>query len=114
METNESAAQAARDRVPTFADRLRELAPPGSTVYTVLRHVNRSGSMRVVSCYVVRNNEPVWLASPWVAEVAGFAADREREGNRITGGGMDMGFVLVYDLSAALYGDGYALKQRWL
>jgi hypothetical protein len=27
---------------------------------------------------------------------------------------MDMGFHLVYELAAAVYGDGYVLKHQWL
>jgi len=32
----------------------------------------------------------------------------------VTGCGMDMGFHLVNSLAYILFGDGYALDQRWL
>jgi len=114
MAANESAAQAARDRRAEYADRLRERAPKGATMYTILRHESRSRMMRVISAYVIKDNKPVWLAWPWIAAVAGFPDDRRREGNRVDGVGEDKGFRLVYDLAHALYGDGYALNHAWL
>jgi len=32
----------------------------------------------------------------------------------VSGGGMDMGFHVIYQLSHLLYGDGYALKYSQL
>ena len=37
---------------------LRQMLPPGSTVYTILRHVSRSGMRREISAVVVKNGEP--------------------------------------------------------
>lgn len=134
MSETESAAQAARDRGETRdddAEYLRQMLPPGTTVYTVLRHVSRSGMDRVVSCYVMGkdgNGEcaPHWLPSPRIARVLGpgWRDDPKRDGNHVGGVGMDMGFHLVYTLSYALYGKGKygqaaddagrVLTQRWL
>jgi hypothetical protein len=33
---------------------------------------------------------------------------------KVHGCGMDMGFHAVYELSGALFGDGYSLKHKWL
>ena len=123
--------------------KLRELLKPGDTVYTVLRHVSRSGMTRVIDLYVFKDNEPLRLS--WsAAEVLGWGYDTKYEGVKVGGCGMDMGFHLVYSLSSALYRgvgydclgdrcpaadhvnirdksqipkrhyDGYALRQRWL
>lgn len=68
-----------------------------------------------------------WLA----AKAMGDTYDRKREGIKIGGCGMDMGFALVYNLGATLWPNGtpkphgtrngepdnaggYALKHRWL
>ncbi len=121
------------------AARLRELLPPGSTVYTVLRHVSRSGMMRHIDCYTIKDGEHIYL-SGYVDKLLRWG--RTEDGAiKATGAGMDMGFHVVYSLSFDLYPDGftcpgescprcygrqgkdqgdehrdggYALKQRWI
>lgn len=122
--------------------RLREWLKPGDTVYTHVQHVSRSGMSRVIQAYFMENNEPRWIGYN-VAKAIGEPYDEKREGVKIGGCGMDMGFQLVYLLSHALYheykcpgkdkchspdhhnsgardnppkihSDGYALRQRWL
>lgn len=119
-------------------ERLRNAMPPGTTVYTILRHVSRSGMMRHIS--VKTELEGQWDYP--VAVVTGSTL-APYEGIKVGGAGMDMGFHLVYSLSYDLYpngfdcigencpsndhsnyrnGDapkhhqdgGYALRQRWL
>lgn len=119
-------------------ERLRAAMPPGTTVYTILRHVSRSGMMRHIS--VKTEMQGQWDYP--VAVVTGTTL-AEREGIKVSGAGMDMGFHLVYSLSYDLYpngfdcigencpsndhsnyrnGDapthhtdgGYALRQRWI
>jgi hypothetical protein len=114
---------------------LRKIIQPGDTVYTVLRHVSKSGMTRGIDLYVlsVENGK----ASPmWITSYVGKAIDRvqsradweKSRGIRVTGCGMDMGFDLVYTLSRVLFqgmpdrnGDptenndkGYWLKHEWL
>ena len=98
-------------------EELRQIIKPGDTVYTVLRHVSRSGMTRGIDLYTIKDNRPRWLTG-----LAGKAmgtpqsrADWDRErGLRVSGCGMDMGFHLVYNLAYYLFGDGYALKHEWL
>lgn len=85
---------------------LRELLPPGSTVYTVLRHVSRSGMQRTIGC-AVRTEDGIREVSYLVAKACGYRMDRDRMGVKIGGCGMDMGFAVVYDLSYALNPKGY-------
>jgi hypothetical protein len=114
---------------------------PGDTLYTVLEHVSRSGMMREIKVYAISEKEPVWLTG-YAAKALGETLGK-RDGIRMGGCGMDMGFSLVYNLSRTLYpsgfdcikpekcpsndhsnhGDrdnthhadgGYALSQRWL
>lgn len=114
---------------------LRKLLKPGMTVYTVLRHRSSSGMSRVIDLFVVQKGQPVRISYD-AAKVMDRTYDGERNGIKIGGCGMDMGFALVYNLGRKLYpngfklrkgnharnGDtsgfdkdgGYALNQRWL
>ena len=85
---------------------LHKFVQPGDTVYTILRHVSRSGMSRVISCYIKTDTGMQWLDG-WIARVGIYRLDREREGLKIGGCGMDMGFAIVYDLSYQLFKDGF-------
>mgnify|MGYP001566261164 CR=1 FL=1 len=88
-------------------ERLREILRPGDTVYTVLRHKARSGMMRAIDLYKVDNNgDPYWLSS-LVARATGLTFSKRYEALVAGGCGMDMGFHLVYELSAMLYPQGF-------
>jgi hypothetical protein len=91
---------------------LLELIPPGTTVHTILRHVSRSGMSRIITPVLLEHDPergPWSLYPGWnIARACGYHYDDRREGIRIGGCGMDMGFALVYDLSRALYPDGFA------
>lgn len=93
---------------------LARLVPNGSTVYTILRgEPSRSGMTRTIGLVVFLDGQPYhpnWAA----ATVLGRRMGRHGDGVVCQGGGMDMGFELVYTLAQRLYGDGYALTQRWL
>lgn len=123
------AAEGKRLHMAHARARLLEMLQPGDTVYTVLRAVSSSGMSRRIDLYAIKNNEPVYLS--------GYAAtvldDRlsEKGGIVVKGGGMDMGFHLVYGLGSALWPNGtnkphgtrngtpdtaggYALNHKWL
>lgn len=90
---------------------LRETIKPGETVYTVLRHVSRSGMSRGIDVYTIHDNQPIWITS-YVGHAIGQPQSRkdweQSNGLRIGGCGMDMGFHVVDSLSAVLYGrSGY-------
>jgi hypothetical protein len=132
---------AKKDREEAIAQ-LRKSLKPGDIVYTILRHVSRSGMLRVISLKTVSENGVVRDISYFAALATGFSFDTQRYGIRIGGCGMDMGFYLVYQLGRVLFpgfqcigdscpandhanGDrdytphphsdgGYALSQRWL
>lgn len=89
----------------------------GETVYTILRSCSRSGMTRVIDLYVIRNNTPLRLVGILTDEQAKFLPPHTKQGAfgyKVKGCGMDMGFHIVYELSASIFGDGYALKQDWL
>lgn len=89
----------------------------GETVYTILRHVSKSGMLRAIDMVVIRNNEPINILT--------FLSEEQREqflksyphdktwytAIRVSGCGMDMGFKVVNSLSHTLKTE---LNQRWL
>ena len=109
---------------------LRTMIKPGDTVYTRLNHVSKSGMMRVIDLFVIRDNEPLRIT--WSAcQATGTAYNNKHDGMRMDGCGMDMGFAAVYHLGRVLWpvgtpephgtrngepdrDGGYALKHRWL
>jgi hypothetical protein len=91
---------------------LRRILTTGQDVYTILRGVSSSGMTRRISVVVVTASgirDISWLA----AAVLECATDTNHA-LRVQGAGMDMGFHVVYQLASRLYGDGYALNQRWI
>ena len=108
---------------------LREWMPRGTTVYTILRHVSKSGMTRHISLVLLaKDGERIIPVHPnWtVAKAMGWTLVNSHGSNaiKVGGCGMDMGHHLVYSISMALYGkdaaDKYdpscldALKQEWL
>jgi len=96
---------------------------PGATVYTILRHVSRSGMRREIDCFVLDRNggRPVYL-SGHAATLLGYrrSLNKEHFALIVDGCGMDMGFHVVYELSCILFGKSggcggaKALHQEWL
>lgn len=88
-------------------ERLLGMIHPGDTVYTILRHVSRSGMQRVISLVVMVDGQPMdvsWMA----ARAIGCRFTNEKHYGIVTGGcGMDMGFHLVYSLGSVLWRDGF-------
>lgn len=141
------AAQA--ERADALA-KLREWIKPGDTVYTVLDHVSASGMSRIIRVVLLRCEDgrtvdlhPNYAVGQVLGLRHGKRNGREVDGLVMGGCGMDMGFELVYQLSRALFADGftctgadcpsndhsngdrdrtphphsdlgYALRQRWL
>jgi hypothetical protein len=133
--------KAQQEEIEHAKTNLRAILPPGSTIYTVLKSVARSGMSRHIAVYAIVNGEPQSIN--WeTAKVLGYT--RSDDGSlKVSGGGMDMGFHLAYSLSRSLYngsfecigkgcpsndhsnGDrnytphahsdgGYALNHRWM
>lgn len=84
---------------------LREVFPPGAHVYTVLRHVARSGMARHLSVVAMVDGAPVDVTYR-VAQVCGMRTNAR--GHIVVGGcGFDAGFHVAYDLGATLYPAGF-------
>lgn len=131
-------------------ERLRQWVKPGDTIHCILRHVSKSGMSRTIQLVKFSPSErnPGEVSEAWIgynaALVLGYPYDRRKEGIKIGGCGMDMGFALVYELGQVLFhnqpficlgpscpsndhsnGDrdysphthsdaGYSLRHRWL
>ncbi len=89
---------------------LREWIKPGDTVHTILRHVSRSGMQRTIGLVIAKKDGTMIHPNWHVANVTGYSLDPKREGLKIGGCGMDMGFALVYDLSRRLFPDGFGIE----
>lgn len=94
---------------------LRDVLKPGDTVYTVLRHVSRSGMSRNIDLYYMRDDAPQWI-SAYVGHAIGSPQSRKNwersQGLTVGGCGMDMGFHLVYNLGRVLFRDGFGEACR--
>lgn len=95
---------------------LREELPQGSTVYGIVRHVAASGMSRHISLLHFRaNSDGTVRVRDWTrAASAALGWRLNKRGNAmvVSGCGMDMVFHTIYELSATLHGNGYALKNE--
>lgn len=81
---------------------LLDIVKPGAAVYTIVRHVSRSGMQRSISAFVIWNNE-VHMLDYWLKDLLDLPFDRTNGGLKVRGAGMDMTFWLVYETSRALF-----------
>lgn len=109
-------AEGMRLKAEQSADKLRGILKPGDHVYCILRSVSSSGMSRRISFYAVEDGRMRFLDG-YVADVlSGVTRDR-KEGLRVNGCGMDMGFHVVSSLGAVLWPGGpdeRALAHEWL
>jgi len=102
-------------------DELRELFAGNDKplIYTILRHATASGLNRDISLFY-DSPEGIRPITHTAARALGYKVISSKGFNAIRqqGGGMDLGFNLVYNLSAVIYKDidrgGYHLSHRWL
>ena len=92
---------------------LKKEIKKGDTIFTILTKVNNIGTYRHIKPILFKNNEPYFLG--WqMSKALEYTYKEKTSSIGIGGGGMDMGFHLIYNLSSLLFNDGYALKHRWL
>lgn len=96
---------------------LKEHIADGDTVYTILRHVSRSGMQRVVSVVLIcgKGTGKTYTLHPnfHVSQALGIRLKRDGNDGLVMGGcGYDAGYQIVHDLSHVL---GYKeLRHEWL
>ena len=86
-------------------EQLQGIIKPGDTIYTVLRHVSRSGMSRNLDCYIMEDKQPLRI-SYLVAKALGYPTNDSEI--KVFGCGMDMGFSIVYGLGAAMFPGGFS------
>lgn len=89
---------------------LRKVLKPGSTVYTMVRNVSKSGMSRAISLYIVDGGEIRCIDSTASDILLYSLADGG--GLRVSGCGMDMGFATVYSLSRYLFREGFGVQGK--
>ena len=82
---------------------LKSILKKNARVYTILRHVSKSGMSREIDIYYFdkkgNKNYLSWHAS----NVIGWSMGKN--GIKVGGCGMDMGFHLIYTLSRCMFGN---------
>ena len=88
---------------------LKKMLPPGTVVFTILKHTSRSGMMRYIRVVYEDKVHGITDISHQVAEAICFSMEPGEftPGIKVRGCGMDMGFHVVYYLSSALYSKGF-------
>jgi hypothetical protein len=89
------------------------------TLYTNLKHVSSSGMSRDMKVLAVVEGQIVDVT--WYVGKLDISTVKERNGQRVLrvgGCGMDMGFHVVYSVSAVLYGyeerGAYTIRHEWI
>lgn len=85
---------------------LKHLAP-GDTLYTILRHVSTSGMTRDIGLVILKDGDALHPNYAGAALLGLSPAPGHRDGIRVGGCGMDMGFHLVSNLGRVLFPDGF-------
>lgn len=90
-------------------EKLRAILPAGSTVYTAVTSVSRSGMSRRIRLWAMVDNAPRSITC-LASEALGWTLKEGAGGFwelKVDGCGMDMCFHTVYELGHALYGAGW-------
>jgi len=89
------------------------------TLYTSLKHVSSSGMSRDMKVLAVVEGQIIDVT--WYVGKLDIGTVKERNGQRVLrvgGCGMDMGFHVVYSVSAVLYGyeerGAYTIRHEWI
>ena len=93
---------------------LKKVLKKGKTVYTVLRHVSRSGMQRHISLILPPKPGSTYMRHLDHNAARALGWQDSGKGIVVGGCGLDTGHHLVYSLSHRLFSDGYALKQQWI
>ena len=101
------------DKQDKAKEYLLEVLKPGDTVYTILNHVSSKGMSRRI-WLVTKSATSIVTLTYNAAILLDYRYNRDYNSLVVGGCGMDMGYHVVYNLSRALFGDGYALNQQWL
>ena len=110
----------AREKLRDIISQTQHDRQGNPVVYTLLRHVSKSGMSRDITLKVV-DKDGTLRDITYLSALAIGEKPRDLHGWRVIrvgGCGMDMGFHLVYSLSHALYEGrdraGYVIRHEWV
>lgn len=106
MPTLKAQKQAARQEA---REMLLKYLKPGDTVFTVLRHVSKSGMSRQIDFFKLLNGRQHYLTG-YIATLLDMKRT-DQGALKVSGCGMDMGFSVVYNLSRSLWPKGFKLAK---
>lgn len=92
-------------------DTLSKILRPGDKVYTILRHVSRSGMSRHIGVIINQDGDMRDITG-LVARAVDYRINKDRDALVANGCGMDMGFEVVYNLGRTLFRDGFKVNGR--
>jgi len=98
-------------------EELKRLLGQTKKVYCVLKYRSSSGMNRVISFHTIKDNE-LYNLDYNISKILNYSYSDSYDGLKVDGCGMDMGFSVVYNLSAKLYKNheraGYILRHNWI
>lgn len=99
-----------KEEIKESREFLLKILPPGTKVYTIVKHVSRSGMMRRILPFIILNGEPYDLS--WhISKLGLFDRKYPNEELTVYGCGIDMCFHVVYELGNVLYSEGFKLAK---
>lgn len=122
----QQARQRKQAEIDNAFSHLTALLQPGQEVFVICRRANRNLDFRHLKLYVPAfridtaqrpDGQPfqtILDISYWAAKVLDRKLSPDTGGITVRGGGMDMGFSLVCELSYRLFKDERQLQHRWL
>lgn len=108
MATRTSNSEKAEQKARAL-ESLKNMLKPGDEVYTICKHVSRSGMMRHIAVYIARDGKIIDI-SWYVSHAIGWSR-ADNGGIKVSGAGMDMGFHLVYTLGRVMFHEGFKLEK---
>ena len=75
-----------------------------ATIYSIIKHVSKSGMTRHISFFHIWGNEPYFLTRS-ISDLLGYKMNKYHDALVVGGCGMDMAFAVVNNLQAELNKD---------
>ena len=97
----------------TYIQTVLETLPQQTRIYSIVRHVSKSGMSRLIDFYVMVDNRPMWV-TPAIRDILGYKQDEKTGALKVGGTGMDMCFHVVHSLGYKLHNDGYYFTSERL
>ena len=89
-------------QVFNYAERqLNDLLFQKQEIYSIIRHVSRSGMTRHISFFIIRNGH-VWFIDNLISDYLDYRPNKRYDALVVGGCGMDMAFSVVNNLQEAM------------